>query len=109
MIEDAQVNRGWRCENGHSFDHPLLLSCPTCGKPLHRESLGASIIDSCRELGEFLRKHEMVVVAHPNDLTDDVRRKIEATPFMTLRESRFVEPGKLIVIRPGLLEDLYAR
>lgn len=70
---------------------------------------GASLIDSFREIGEFLRKHEMVVVAHPNDLTDEIRREIEATPLTTLRESRYVEPGKLIVIHPGLLENLCGR
>ena len=66
----------------------------------------ASVVESFREISERLRKMEMVVAAHPDDLTDELRGLIAATPLTTLRESRYVEPGKLYVIHPGLLTDL---
>jgi hypothetical protein len=71
------------------------------------ESLFAAseIFESFKKAQEEIRKQEVIVVVHPDDLTDEMRRLIEATPLTALRESRFATPGKLFVIRPGLLLD----
>lgn len=66
----------------------------------------AQIIESFREVREHLRKHATIVVVHPDDLTDELRQAIEATPLATLRESKHIVPGKLFVLHPGLIEDL---
>lgn len=64
------------------------------------------LIESFREIREYLRKQEAVVVVHPDDLTGELRRAIEAAPLTELRESKHIAPGKLLVLRPGLIEDL---
>lgn len=74
-----------------------------------RSAASAQILESLREVRDYLRKFETVVVVHPDDLTDELRRAIEATPLATLRESRHIVPGKLLVLHPGLIEDLCGR
>lgn len=50
------------------------------------------------------REHELIVAMHPTDASDEIRARIEATPFTELRESNLVPPGKVYLIRPGLLD-----
>lgn len=68
--------------------------------------LQQKVYDAFREVEEHLRKHEMIIAAHPDDLDDDLRARIRSAPLTTLRESRFVRRGTLYVIHPGLLSDL---
>jgi len=64
-----------------------------------------SIHEQFERVAQLVREQEMIVAAHPDDVTPELRVLIEATPHATLRESRYVEPGKLFVIHPGLLGD----
>lgn len=76
----------------------------TPGFALHQK-----VYDAFRDIEAHLREHEMIVAVHPDDLTDELRRMIEATPLTTLRETKFIKRGQLYVIHPGLLGDLNGR
>lgn len=68
--------------------------------------LRQKVWDAFSDIRRYAREHEMIVAAHPDDLTDELRGLIAAAPLTTLRESRLVGRGTLFVIHPGLLADL---
>ncbi len=56
------------------------------------------------EIRRYQRENELLVVVHPDDVTDEMRSLVESTPFATLKETRYAKPGSAYVIRPGVIE-----
>jgi hypothetical protein len=79
--------------------------CPPIYAPF---SPTEGLLDSLGRIRRHLKEQEIVVAANPEDVTDEMRALVAAAPLMTLRESRFIERGRLFVIHPGLLGDLAA-
>lgn len=60
--------------------------------------------ESLDRMHQYVKDNELIVVIHPTDLTDEMRRMIEAAPLVSLHETKHVTPGQMFVVRPGLLD-----
>lgn len=65
-----------------------------------------SLFEAIAQAQRMIRESELVIVMHPDDVTDEVREKVAAVPLTTLQESSIIERGKAYVMRPGALEAL---
>lgn len=58
------------------------------------------ISDEFRKWHEWLERHTLTLVMHPDDVTPEIQEVIDLTPLMELEKNEFCFRGKMYLVKP---------